>query len=374
MRGLLCCIALCPCALAGEGDAAKLAPAVRALPPGWRFRDLAACPECKDRFPCAIAEDGGKVVVAFAEPSHGGLDLSTNLYSPPSFLREEPENGEEYWDNESLGKESLAQLDLAIGDDVVAIVWVPLGNVYDPRWTESVGGPGRWQAFFGDPNAPPMPSFPAFALARTKEKEIIAVHNDPEARALEYLARPRGMSAVAIPVAAKEEVVSLAVQGNGTIHALTFLDRKLSYLTNKGGAVKREILETGDLTEIRGAVAADEMGAAHVASRDSETEGLLYRTNVSGKWISIVVERGADAGVGCAIAVDAKGREHIAYTTPSGVRYATNTAGGWEVFAVAAGQPLPGCDVAIDAQGYVHMCYAVGGKMVYATNRPQEKK
>jgi hypothetical protein len=256
----------------------------------------------------------------------------------------------------------------------VILNWVPWEKKYDPRWTESVGGPGRWQTFCGDPEAPSMPAFPAFTLARAGERSVYAVHNDPKSKRLDYLGHPKDAACPqAIPVADKEEIVALAVQADGTIHALTFIERNLFYLTNKGEPT-REVLETGDLTEIRGAVAADETGAAHAAYRDARSGGLLYRTNLSGKWTSAVVEPGAGVGLACAIAVDARGKEHGCYTVGAGVRYATNATGSWEVFAVASGKPLPGCDIAIDEQGYAHMCYAIDGKMAYATNRPEEKK
>jgi len=368
MRHVLCLLVLCPFTFAGGEDAPKVD--VRSLPAGWRFQDLERChPGTNGRVPCAIAEGGGRVAVAFPEPAQGRLTVRTNCFS-----HDWGDAESEYWSGAELSEKPLVQVGALIADDVL-ISWVQAGEKYDPNWTMSVGGPGRWQGFSGHPDAPPMPAYPAFALANATERGVFAVHNDPKSKALDYMAHPKGdRPPRPIPVGDAEEIVALAVQADGTIHALTCLEGKLLYLANKGGDPTRETVSTGKFTEIRGALAADASGAAHAAYRDAGTEGLLYRTNTSGKWVSVLVEGGAGVGMACAIAVDAKGKEHICYTVGGGVRYATNAAGSWQVFSVATGKTLPGCGIAIDKQGHVHLCFAVDRVMRYATNRPQDKR
>lgn len=375
MRWFLCSLALCSLVSAGDEDKAK-PPLARALPDGCRLKDLGPCDATANgRIPCAIAEANGRVVVAFPEAGTGRLCLCTNLYRPPGWRGEKVE---EYWDSTavpSFDDGRLAALDMTTAMGAWLVTWAPLAEKYDPQWTESVGGPGRWQTFCNDPQAPPMLLFPAFAIAHAGERSVYVVHNDPKSKALNYLSHPGEIRCLpALPVGQKEEIVALAVQANGAIHGLTFLDGKLSYLTNKGGEPKREVLETGDLAEVRGAVIADETGAAHVVCRHSRSGGLSYRTNQSGEWVSTMVERGTRVGMACALALDPKGRAHVCYTADDGVRYATN-ADGWKVYCVGSGKALPGCDIAVDGHGCVHICYVLGGRMTYATNsKPREEE
>lgn len=117
------------------------------------------------------------------------------------------------------------------------------------------------------------------------------------------------------------------------------------------------------------ALALDSGGHAHVAYRGAA--GLAYATNVSGAWLSTLVD--ATAGDGdTAIAVADAAVVHIAYVvdTDGSLRHATNGTGAW-VTATVDAAASGGVAIAADSAGRAHASYASAfplAQLMYATN------
>ena len=115
--------------------------------------------------------------------------------------------------------------------------------------------------------------------------------------------------------------------------------------------------------------AMDSAGHFHVAYQGSGTAsqgtGIRYATNISGNW-EIEVVNSDPMLSNPAIAVDASGFVHIAYVDNSSgiVLYATNASGTWSFKALGYGESP---SIATDPDGYVHitMVYLLTPVMPY---------
>ncbi len=120
--------------------------------------------------------------------------------------------------------------------------------------------------------------------------------------------------------------------------------------------------------------AIDTLGKNHVAWFDTGVGALKYSTDVSGSWVTQVIDSPM-VGSGNAIALDPSGKVHITYydSTNSKLKYATNATGVWVVTPIdAAGQLAIGdTALAVDTAGKLHITYYQGTvrDLAYVTNR-----
>jgi hypothetical protein len=75
-------------------------------------------------------------------------------------------------------------------------------------------------------------------------------------------------------------------------------------------------------------IGVDSAGAVHVSSVDDASDHLMYSTNTSGSWETIIVDTFAEY---TSIALDSSDKVHISYQShyPDGLKYATNASGAW---------------------------------------------
>ncbi len=116
------------------------------------------------------------------------------------------------------------------------------------------------------------------------------------------------------------------------------------------------------------ALALDAKGKTHVAYWNEEFGELWYATDASGSWVTEAVDDWGYSGEQPAIAVDGNGNVHIAYryydvgfaagTEVMELRYATNASGAWAWETVdATDQPGAWPGIAVDDNGVVHISY-----------------
>lgn len=127
-------------------------------------------------------------------------------------------------------------------------------------------------------------------------------------------------------------------------------------------------------------IAVDSSGHVHISSvawtqTPSWAPMLKYTTNVSGSWVSRIVdddialdayERGSQS-----IAVNSSGKVHISYCNDKGFKYATNTSGSWEVETVVSGgnfQYVAASSIAVNSSGNAHIIYSDTNGCRYVTN------
>lgn len=111
-------------------------------------------------------------------------------------------------------------------------------------------------------------------------------------------------------------------------------------------------------------VSIDWAGDIHVTWYSLENQRLMYATDRTGLWITVVIDDAGDAGWYSSSAVDDLGFVHISYHDKGGglLKYATDTSGDW-VIEILDG-PAPGVgtftSLAVDQTGRPHIAYHDG--------------
>lgn len=131
-------------------------------------------------------------------------------------------------------------------------------------------------------------------------------------------------------------------------------------------------------------IGVDKAGVAHVVF--TSPNGLAYSNNrAGGAWSTTNFDlRGGD-DISCGLALDSNGKAHIAYINAGGkMRYITNATGNWVVHTVSFGKGYSGggysiktIDIKVDYLDFVHIGYyeesTGSGGALYATNRPTDR-
>lgn len=161
------------------------------------------------------------------------------------------------------------------------------------------------------------------------------------------------------------------------LHLVYNPNGNVTYMTNASGTWSSQQLVNNAIVYIYGgttcAITAEAAGAAHIAYYDVPNQVLKCATNVSGVWITEVVDGLANVGIETAIAADSNGKEHISYydIANGDLRYATNSTGTWVAQTIdSIGDVGLSTSIDVDASGHVHISYtdATNHTLKYATN------
>jgi hypothetical protein len=174
---------------------------------------------------------------------------------------------------------------------------------------------------------------------------------------------------------------SLGVDAKGNVH-ISYLDttnKKLKYATNVSGSWVTTIID--DAGDYDTSLALDADGHVHIVYDGATGGNLRYASNASGNWIVSTIESGAYSGVvgDTSIALDSSGKAHITYfhSADLDLKYATNAAGTWVTSVVvnggASNGTLPGysASIGLDSNGKIHISYyddASPDSIKYASN------
>jgi len=120
-------------------------------------------------------------------------------------------------------------------------------------------------------------------------------------------------------------------------------------------------------------IALDAQGFAHISYLDATggiaSYDLFYATNVTGAWVSGVVDAAATGspGIFSDIAIDAEGEPHISYNgfLSFGLRYATATAGVWAIERISY-TGIAGTSLALDIHGNPQVSHGGTGELVFS--------
>lgn len=109
-------------------------------------------------------------------------------------------------------------------------------------------------------------------------------------------------------------------------------------------------------------LALDEKGRPHIAYFDNSALDLKYAFRDQGSWIVETVDAAGSVGLYCSIAVDAQGRPHISYqdVTNLNLKYAVKTAGSWSVQVLDSSKVVAvgtWTSIVIDANGEPAIAY-----------------
>lgn len=183
---------------------------------------------------------------------------------------------------------------------------------------------------------------------------------------------------------------SIAVDSAGKFH-ISYHNQTtggLYYATNASGSLSIQPVDcckTGFLASLgtNTSIAIDSKGKIHIAYKYEEGDilsagygALRYATNASGSWAVQLVDSGdASTGNYASLALDSNDNPHIAYkhniyvygNAITTLRYATNASGSWNVATVDGGN-FYGISLGLDPSNKGHISYSDNSSLKYATN------
>jgi hypothetical protein len=214
----------------------------------------------------------------------------------------------------------------------------------------------------------------------------IGVQYDATTRMITLMLAPQGPPAPALGVSwiistmdSTGDVgkhTSIAVDANEKVH-ISYIDLtngKLKYMTNVTGSWVTWVVDSaGDYDT---GIAVDANGKCHIVY-DGTGGDLKYATNATtASGVSSIVEGGAYSGLmgGDSIALDSYGKAHISYFRASdlNLKYATNASGTWSTSILKiGGAPAYSASIGVDSDNNIHISYyddASPDSIKYVTN------
>ncbi|OPY30917.1 MAG: Fibronectin type III domain protein [Methanomassiliicoccales archaeon PtaU1.Bin124] len=151
--------------------------------------------------------------------------------------------------------------------------------------------------------------------------------------------------------------VSTAVDADGFVHISFFSgSNTLKYMTNANGEWTTTTVDTANGAGFFNSIAVDAKGKVHIAYYDSTNLELKYATNAGGSWAITVVTSTGDVGKYNSIAVGKNGTIGMSFYDSSNNRlmYASLASGSWTVVTVDSNNAGVGSN----------LCYAADDKPV----------
>jgi hypothetical protein len=152
---------------------------------------------------------------------------------------------------------------------------------------------------------------------------------------------------------------SIAVTDDGVIHVV-YGENYALYHIYWDGTWHFETIESSmnqyDYASI--SVAVDSSGKVHISCvYFDDNPDLKYATNVSGSWVTEVVDQGT-IGYGTSLAIDSQEKVHIIYVHTNDLKYVTNSSGTWVVDMIdSGGVSVESPTLAIDSLDNLHLSY-----------------
>jgi len=160
-------------------------------------------------------------------------------------------------------------------------------------------------------------------------------------------------------------VTSIAVDSNNRVHIIYYATG-LKYATNSSGSWKvitvDPDVDVNFLYESSTAISVDSTGKAHVCYFFATNTPLKYASNVSGNWVSEVIDNDGDKGD---ISVDSADDIHMVYNRSNHLMYAKYSSGNWGISDsnLLGGDP----SLALDTLDNLHISYISNSNLYYAT-------
>lgn len=173
---------------------------------------------------------------------------------------------------------------------------------------------------------------------------------------------------------------SLALDTTGHAHVVYFSETfdELKYAVNVSGAWVTLVVDQSKSAGRNSSLALDAFGHAHISYLEfyglPQHFDLKYTTNITGSWVTTVVDNSGAAWGNTSIALDAFGHAHISYRDwlKNDLKYATNISGAWATTTVDSNEYVGifGTSIALDSKGMAHISYlaAYNTSLMYATN------
>ncbi len=198
----------------------------------------------------------------------------------------------------------------------------------------------------------------AFSLAFDAEGTLHEVHAEEDSTQ-HYWNTGSGWQSEMISSQRPYAGTSLAIGDDGVLHvAYSVYGGSLAYATNAGGAWDEILVDWCGALSSRAKMVLGALGAAHVVYADGSMTGVRYATNASGSW-EITRFSAAESLEGWYVsaAMDSAGAVHIAeygYSYDS-LYYLTNASGAWGRKLLAGGRHSTSSKPVFDEAGHAHI-------------------
>lgn len=193
--------------------------------------------------------------------------------------------------------------------------------------------------------------------------------------------RDKAATVVKTPEANRDRAVAAVKVPVVNISYFDLKNADLKVATNSGGNWSSARIDSNGNVGQDTSIAVDSKGKIHIAYYDDTPRGdLKYATNVSGNWITTTVDATGNVGWYASIVLDKNDKVHIAYldNTNRDLKYAKNVSGTWVTEVVDKGltsRDIPGryLSLALGNDGVAHIGYQYLrngelGTLRYATN------
>lgn len=176
---------------------------------------------------------------------------------------------------------------------------------------------------------------------------------------------------------------SLVIDSADTVHIsyIDYDDEALHYAENTWGPsgwVTTVIDSGSDSIGSSTSIAVDDSNKVHISYHDVTDNDLKYATDVSGSWVTSLVDEAGDVGDSSSITTDSEGVVHISYfdDTNENLKHATNINTGqngsnWMIMTVdSSGAVGEYSSIAFDSEDRVHISYhdSSNSDLKYATS------
>ena len=245
---------------------------------------------------------------------------------------------------------------------VVGICCTLFKTSYAGEWaTSTIGTPGEYAAFHS-----------SMAMDDSGKMHIAYYHM--RSHKLKYATNASGIwQTTSIDDDGRE--TSIAVDSNNYVHIIYYAkatESGLKYATNSSGSWEVKTLDpevdVDFVYDSSTAISVDSTGKAHVCYYYATNTPLKYASNVSGNWMSEIIDNDGCAGD---ISVDSSDDIHIVYKNKSShLMYAKYSSGNWDISDLNLLGKEP--SIAIDNLGSLHISYISSGDNLYYATKSSE--
>lgn len=158
----------------------------------------------------------------------------------------------------------------------------------------------------------------------------------------------------------------VAIDGNEHLH-FAYGGDHLYYTTNVSGSWVTEVVDASPGVGRRASIAVEPDGRPHIIYYDALNDVMKYARKVGGSW---VIEPVTYSDGPVSLALDSQGRPHVAFTWGGIIYYGRRNAGIWIFTPVpgTGGQPAEGGypAIAVDLSSLPYIAYYRSGSVVYS--------
>jgi len=279
------------------------------------------------------------------------------------------------WEYETIDSSANVGTDTSIAVDSNNKVHISYRNVTGGKLKYATNVSGKWVISTVDNNASDYSD-----IGIDSSGKVHISYYDENNHALKYATNASGVweTATIDSSGFVGGYTSIAIDSTGHLHISYYYydynseNSDLMYATDVSGSWVTSIIESEGNTGKYTSIAVDLNDKAHISYYDIDNSSLKYITNASGSWVNETIDDSASVGMYSSIGLDSNGKAHIGYydVTNYYLKYATNASGSWVYETADSSYGNTGRDtsLAIDSNDKVHISYSKNLDVLMYTN------